>query len=74
MAVKVKHISESDKGMSEQYIVKYTIERMGLTWYNDEMFCVTNSRQAHKQVGSYAKGYLSNIHNSNVNIISVDYC
>jgi hypothetical protein len=61
---------------SEQYLVKYTYTGDDTFWkFDEEIFCVENSRDAHQQVEDFAKNYLSTVKNIKcVNITSVTYC
>lgn len=67
---------QSDVVYSEQYMVDYThIAEDGLWKFGQEIFCVENSRQAHEQVESFAKNYLSTVKSlTSVKITGVTYC
>lgn len=61
---------------SEQYMVKYMYLGEDTLWkFDEELFCVENSREAHQQIEDFAKNYLSTAKNiKNVKITSVTYC
>jgi len=71
--MKVRTIQTAGATMSEQYEVSYQyIDEDGWTCKHSQIYCVTNSKCAHKQVKAYAYKLISQLYND-VKILSVNY-